>query len=125
MAFIGAHVLLYTSEPDALRAVLRDVFGFKHVDAGHGWLIFTLPPAEVGVHPAEGSGGAAGQHAFSLMCDDIQATARDLKAKGIPLSGEPQDHGYGITVTATLPGGVQIQVYEPRHPLAIERPASA
>jgi hypothetical protein len=120
MAIIGAHVLLYTPEPEALRAVFRDVFKFKHVDAGEGWLIFALPPAELGIHPAEGSGPAAVQHAFSLICDDVQATTRELRAKGIAIDGEPEDHGYGITVTATLPGGVRVQIYEPRHALAID-----
>lgn len=120
MAFIGAHVLLYTSEPEATRAALRDAFGFKHIDAGQGWLIFTLPPAELGIHPAEATGPDAGRHAFSLMCDDIHATVRELRGKGIQVNGEPQDHGYGITVMVTLPGGLQVQVYEPRHPLAIQ-----
>jgi catechol 2,3-dioxygenase-like lactoylglutathione lyase family enzyme len=125
MAFIGAHILLYTPEPEATRAVLRDVFGFAHVDAGEGWLIFTLPPAELGIHPAEAEGADGVKHTFSLMCDDIHATVRELRAKGIPVSGEPQDHGYGIVVMATLPGGLQVQVYEPRHPLAIDRPTAS
>jgi predicted enzyme related to lactoylglutathione lyase len=122
MAIIGVHALIYTPEPDALRAVLRDVFGFAHVDAGHGWLIFTLPPAELGIHPAEGTGPDAIQHKLSFMCDDIHATVKDLRAKGVAVDGEPQDHGYGIVAMATLPGGVQVQVYEPRHPLAIDVP---
>jgi predicted enzyme related to lactoylglutathione lyase len=120
MAIIGAHVLLYTPEPEALRAVFRDVFGFKHVDAGEGWLIFALPPAELGVHPAEGPTYESGTlHQFSLMCDDIHATIRDLRAKGIDVQGEPTDEGYGIIVMLNLPGGVQVQLYEPRHPMAI------
>ena len=120
MAFIGTHVLIYSSDAPATRAALRDVFGFKHIDAGDGWLIFRLPPAELGIHPAEHRGPAAGRHAVSLICDDIHATVRDLRAKGIEVAGEPADHGYGITVVVTLPGGVEIQVYEPRHPLAID-----
>ena len=122
MAIIGTHALIYTPEPDALRAVLRDVFGFKHVDAGQGWLIFTLPPSELGIHPAEGTGPEATQHKLSFICDDIHATVKDLRAKGISIDAEPQDHGYGIVVMATLPGGVKVQVYEPRHPLAIDVP---
>jgi catechol 2,3-dioxygenase-like lactoylglutathione lyase family enzyme len=125
MAIVGAHVLLYSSEPEKLRAVLRDVFGFRHVDAGDGWLIFALPPAEVGVHPAEEEEehdhdhdeceGHAMPHALSFMCDDIQATIRELRAKGVAVRGEPEDHGYGIVVMLDLPGGVEVQLYQPRH----------
>lgn len=120
MAFIGTHVLIYSSDAEATRAALRDVFGFKHIDAGQGWLIFRLPPAELGIHPVDHPGATAGDHAVSLMCDDIRATVRDLRAKGIEVKGEPEDHGYGITVMVALPGGVEMQVYEPRHPLAID-----
>ena len=120
MGIIGAHMLLYSPEADALRATLRDVFGFKHVDAGDGWLIFALPPAELGVHPAEGSADNSDiRHEVSLMCDDIHATVADLRAKGIRIDGEPVDAGYGISVTMTLPGEVKVQLYEPRHEIAI------
>lgn len=121
MAITGAHVLLYSSEPVALRALLRDVFGWRSVDAGDGWLIFALPPAEIGVHPSEGPTYESGvRHQFSLMCDDIEATIRDLRAKGVEVKGSPEDEGYGITVTLGLPGGVDVMLYEPRHasPLA-------
>ena len=120
MAIIGAHALLYSSEPEKLHAVLRDVFGWKHVDAGGGWLIFALPPAELGVHPAEGGTYKAGsRHQLSFMCDDITATIRELRAKGIDVKGEPVDEGYGITVMLGLPGDVEVMLYEPRHPVAI------
>ena len=119
MAFIGTHVLIYSSDAEATLAALRDVFGFAHIDAGQGWLIFALPPAELGIHPVDHPGAKAGDHAMSLMCDDIHAAVRELRVKGIQVDGEPEDHGYGITVMATLPGGVEIQVYQPRHPLAI------
>lgn len=121
MAIIGAHALFYTPEPEALRAVLRDAFGFAHVDAGEGWLIFRLPPAELGVHPAEGPTWEAGtRHQLSFMCDDVAATAAELRAKGIEVRGEPEDEGWGITVMLVLPGGVEVMLYEPRHPVAIE-----
>jgi catechol 2,3-dioxygenase-like lactoylglutathione lyase family enzyme len=123
MAIIGAHVLLYTPEAEALRATFRDVFGFKHVDAGGGWLIFALPPAELGIHPTESEDGESSvHHELSLMCDDIETTVRELRAKGIDVQGEPEDHGYGITVMLTLPGGLPVQLYEPRHPVAIRQP---
>jgi hypothetical protein len=114
MAIIGTHTLLYTAEPEALRACLRDVFGWSTVDAGGGWLIFALPPAEMGVHPGE-----APSHAVSFMCDDVHRTVADLKAKGIEFEGEPVDQGYGIAVDMVLPGGVKVGLYEPRHPTAI------
>lgn len=120
MPIIGAHMLLYSSEPDALRAMLRDDFGFKSVDAGGGWLIYALPPAELGVHPGEGPAFEAGiRHQVSFMCDDIRATVADLRARGIRIEGEPQDQGYGITVMMTLPGGVDVMLYQPRHAMAI------
>jgi hypothetical protein len=121
MAVIGAHMLLYTPEPDALRSALRDVFGLTHVDAGEGWLIFRLPPSELGVHPAEGPTYEAGtRHMVSFMCDNITRTVEELRAKGIDIPGEPVDEGYGVTIMMNLPGGCQVQLYEPRHPLAIE-----
>lgn len=125
MGIVGAHVLLYTPEPEALRAMLRDAFGWRHVDAGEGWLIFALPPAELGVHPAEGPTYESGvRHQFSLMCDNIEATVRELRAKGVEVKGEPEDEGYGITVMLGLPGGVEVQLYEPRHPVAISAPTA-
>lgn len=120
MGIVGVHVLLYSPEPDRLRATLGDAFGWKSVDAGEGWLIFALPPAELGVHPAEGPTYESGvRHQLTLMCDDIEATARELRAKGIEVQGEPVDEGFGITVMLILPGDVEVLLYEPRHPVAI------
>jgi predicted enzyme related to lactoylglutathione lyase len=120
MAIIGTHALLYTSEPEAVRALFRDVFGWRHVDAGHGWLVFALPPAELGVHPAEGPTFESGvRHQLSFMCDDIHETIADLRSKGIEVRGEPQDEGYGITTSVVLPGGLDVMLYEPRHDTAI------
>lgn len=121
MSIIGAHALLYSSQADATRAMLRDVFGLNHVDAGGGWLIFTLPPAELGIHPFEGSVGSDGApHKVSFMCDDIQKTAAELRAKGVSVRGEPKDEGFGITVMVDLPGGSEVMLYQPRHPVAID-----
>jgi len=120
MAIIGTHALLYTTEPDAVRTILRDVLGFDFVDAGHDWLIFALPPAELGVHPGEGPTFDAGvRHQLSFMCDDLDATVDELRAKGIDIQGEPQSAGWGITTTMVLPGGLDVMLYQPRHPLAI------
>lgn len=114
MAITGAHVLLYTREADALRAVLRDVFGWRGVDAGEGWLIFALPPAEVGVHPGE-----APSHELSLMCDDLVSTVAELRGRGVEFRGDPSDQGWGVVIPMVLPGGVEVLLYEPRHPTAI------
>jgi catechol 2,3-dioxygenase-like lactoylglutathione lyase family enzyme len=120
MAIIGTHVLLYTSEPDAVRTTFRDVFGFEFVDTGHDWLIFALPPAELGVHPGEGPTFDAGvRHQLTFMCDDLEATTAELRTKGIVIEGEPQNERWGITTTMVLPGGLDVMLYQPLHPLAI------
>ncbi len=120
MAIIGAHALLYTSEPEKVRAIFRDVCKFPHVDAGDGWLIFGLPPAELGIHPTESEHGRTPpKHEFSLMCDDIHATVKELRARGVEINGEPEDHGYGIVSMVTLPGGLEMQIYQPCHKMAI------
>ena len=120
MAIIGTHALLYTTEPEKLRAVLRDAFGFKYVDAGEGWLIFGLPPAELGIHPAEGPALESGmRHQLTFMCDDIVVTVRELRAKGIAIAGEPKEERWGVHVTMQLPGGVPVMLYQPKHPTAI------
>lgn len=120
MAIIGAHALLYTSEPEAVRAILRDVLGWKAVDSGDGWLIFALPPAELGVHPAEGPTYESGtRHQLTLMCDDITGTVEDLRGKGLEIRGEPENEGWGITTTLVLPGDLHVMLYEPRHATAI------
>jgi len=108
----GAHVILYTPEAEALRGVFRDVLGWEHVDAGDSWLIFALPPAELAAHPSEGET----HHELYFLCDDITATVQELRAKGIENRGEPEDRGWGIATTMVLPGGVEVGLYEPRHP---------
>jgi hypothetical protein len=115
VAITGFHGLVYTSEPEAVRAIFRDVFGWEHVDAGEGWLIFELPPAELGVHPAK----LGYARDFSLMCDDLESTMAELRAKEIEFEGEPEDLGYGIAVKMLLPGEAEMTLYEPRHATAI------
>ena len=114
MGIIGTHCVLYTSQPEELRAVFRDVFGFDHVVAHDTWLIFALPPAEIGIHPAD-----APQHELTFMCDDLDATIAELREKGIEFRGEPQAASFGVTATMVLPGGVDVMLYQPRHPTAI------
>lgn len=119
MAITGSHMLFYSSEPEALRSTLSDVFNFPSVDAGGGWLIFALPPSEIAVHPGEGPNFDSGmRHEISFMCDDIHATVAELRAKGIQFEGEPEDRRYGILTTMNLPGGLRAILYQPRHPLA-------
>lgn len=112
----GAHVILFTPEAEELRAVFRDALGWKHVDAGDGWLIFALPPAEIAAHPSEVGDT---HHELYFTCDDIAATIDELRAKGLEIRGEPEDRGWGIAATLVLPGGVEVTLYEPRHPLAV------
>ena len=94
--------------------MLRDVFGWEHVDAGDGWLIFALPPAELGVHPAERPAAE-----LTLLCDDLAATVEELRGKGVEVRGEPQEARWGVTTTVALPGGLDLMLYEPRHATAI------
>jgi hypothetical protein len=110
----GAHAIIFSNAADEVRAFLRDVLGFASVDAGGGWLVFALPPAELAVHPTEGEG----QHELYLMCDDIEATIAELSAKSVefkPIS----DQGWGRLTSMTLPGGAELGLYQPRHPTAI------
>jgi hypothetical protein len=111
MAITGTHALLYSSQPDEVRTALRDLFGWSHVDAGAGWLIFALPPAELGVHPADSP-----HHELSFMCDDIDATVAELRGKGAEFRGDIEPRRFGRAITVVLPGGLDVLVYEPTHP---------
>jgi catechol 2,3-dioxygenase-like lactoylglutathione lyase family enzyme len=111
----GAHVIVYSRDAEADRAFFRDVLGYPHVDAGGGWLIFKLPPAEVAVHPTD----AAGSHELYLMCDDVTATVTQLADKGVTC-GQVSDEGWGLLTAVELPGGGTLGLYEPRHPKATE-----
>ena len=114
---IGAHAIIYSRDADADRQFIRDVFGFDSVDAGRGWLIFALPPSEVAVHPDE----TGGRHELYLMCDDIEATVAELKQKGVIIDKPIADLRFGRLVSIHLPGGGELGVYEPKHPLAITK----
>ncbi len=108
----GAHAIVYTRDADADRAFFRDVLGFDSVDAGGGWLIFKLPPAELAAHPDE----TGGRHELYLMCDDVHATVAELEAKGVEIVREVVDAGFGLMTAIRLPGGGELGLYEPRHP---------
>jgi catechol 2,3-dioxygenase-like lactoylglutathione lyase family enzyme len=106
----GAHFIIYSTNPDADRAFLRDVLKFPHVDAGQGWLIFGLPPAEMAVHPSDRNGA----HELYLMCDDVEAFVAEMQAHGTPCA-PVQNQGWGAVTQLTLPGGGHLGVYQPRH----------
>ena len=112
----GAHVIVYSRDAEADRAFIRDVLGFAGVDAGDGWMIFKLPPAEVAVHPTDGPD----RQELHLMCDDIEATLADLTAKGVEIA-EPVTHaGWGSRAAIRLPSGGDLSLYQPRHPVAYD-----
>jgi catechol 2,3-dioxygenase-like lactoylglutathione lyase family enzyme len=118
----GIHGLLYSSDADASRAFFRDKLKLPFTDTGDGWLIFDLPEGDVGIHPTD-HGGTAGDHDVSFYCDDLEGTVTDLKANGVELE-DVQDHGYGLVTHVTVPGGIRVQLYQPKYQKA-PRPSSA
>jgi len=113
----GVHTMFYSSRADETRAFLRDKLGFPFTDVGDGWLIFDLPEADMGVHPEEKDQphARAGSHAISFYCDDIRATAAELKNKGVEFTMEIEDLGYGLVTFFKMPGDVTVQLYQPRY----------
>jgi len=108
---IGAHAIVFSRDPEADRAFMREALGLPHVDVGGGWLIFGLPPSEVAVHDADEE---AGKHELYLMCANVEAFVQDMQARGVPCS-DVRDLGWGSLVEVTLPGGGKLGVYQPRH----------
>ena len=121
----AVHTLVYADDPEAARAFFRDVIGWPHVDAHGGWLIFRTGPSELGVHPTS-SGDAGGastieqHHEITLMCDDIEQTVEELKARGAELSRDVRDDPFGLTTTLKVPGAGEMMLYEPKHPAAYD-----
>lgn len=114
----GTHAILYAEDPEKARTFLRDILELANVDAGDGWLIFKLPPAEIGVHPAGEPGLASGRHELFLLCDDLDATAAELRKKGVEFTSPVSDEGWGLLVMMRIPGGADIGLYQARHPTA-------
>jgi hypothetical protein len=110
----GAHIILCSKDAEADRRFFRDVLNFKSVDAGHGWLIFALPPAEAAFHPAEESGA----HELYLMCDDIKAEIATLVSKGVQCS-QIDEQRWGSITSISMPGGGKLGLYQPKHPTAL------
>lgn len=111
----GAHIVVYSSDPEADRAFFRNVLGYAHVDAGGGWLIFKLPPAEIAVHPSDGPSS----YGFYLICDDVDATVAELTAKGVEFTKPVTNLRWGRCTAFRLPSGGEVGLYEPSHRRAI------
>jgi len=113
----GVHTMFYSSQAAELRAFFRDKLGFPAHDVGEGWLIFDLPEADLGVHPADPQqpGGTSGTNSISFYCDDIEQTVQELTARGVEFTGPVQDHGYGLVTFFKVPGGFEVQLYQPRY----------
>lgn len=119
----GVHAIIYSKDADKTRAFFRDVLDLPSVDAGQGWLIFGLPPAELAAHPdAKGR-----RHQLFLMCDDVEKTIKALERKGVKFTSPVADRGWGLLTSLKLPGAGDLWLYEPKHPTAIggRRRASA
>ncbi len=114
----GVHTMFYSSEPESLRAFLRDKLGFPHTDVGDGWLIFDLPEADMGCHPADESGEhgqPSGTHDISFYCDDIATTVEELQARGVEFTGGIRDVGFGLATFFSMPGDLRVQLYQPHY----------
>ena len=115
----GVHVLVYAEDAEKARAFLRDVLGWEHVDAHDGWLIFALPPAELGVHPDDPRRPSA-SHEFLLMCHDVERTRAELEEKGAEFSTPIADEGFGLITRMKIPGAGEIGLYQPKHASPLE-----
>jgi len=110
----GVHAIIYAKDAEATRKFFRDVLDLPSVDAGAGWLIFGLPPAELGIHPTE----EEGKHELCLLCDNLTKTMDDLKKKGVEFTGPVRELEWGSATTLQIPGGGHLYLYQPKHPLA-------
>jgi hypothetical protein len=120
VVIIGTHALMFAEQPDVARAFLRDVLDLPNVDVHDGWLIFKLPPAELGVHPTGDEGAQSGTHELFLMCDDIEATVAELQSKGVQFNGPIEDEGFGLLTSMRVPGAGQIGLYQAKHRTAYD-----
>ncbi len=111
----GVHALFHAKDADKVRSFFKDTLELGSVDAGHGWLIFALPPAELAIHPTDDTP----HHELYLMCDDVQATMKELKAKNVEFTGPVKEQRWGLVTAIKVPGGGEVGLYEPRHPTAL------
>jgi len=112
----GIHSVVFSQDAEKTRAFFADVLNLQSVDAGHGWLIFALPPAELAVHPADSDS----HHELYLMCDDIHATLSELRGKGVEVVADVADQRWGLLAAIRLPGGGELGIYQPRHPSPLQ-----
>lgn len=126
MTIRGIHGLLYSTDAEASRRFFRDVVQLPGADIGDGWWIYDFPEGDLGVHPTEDQ-DEVGMHGVSFYCDDIQGTVAELKERGAHFTTDIQDHGYGLVTYFTAPGGISVQLYEPRYvkPRAAKKKARA
>ncbi len=117
---IGTHAIVYADDAEQTRAFFRDVLELRFVDAHDGWLIFQLPPAELGIHPSSEPDLAGGRHELFLMCDDIEATVAELQGKGVVFTTPVEDRGFGLVTTLEIPGGGELGLYQPKHRTAYD-----
>jgi catechol 2,3-dioxygenase-like lactoylglutathione lyase family enzyme len=117
---IAAHVIAFAEDPEAARAFFADVLELPSVDAGDGWLIFAMPPTELAVHPGAGWGEREGGHRLFLVCDDIEGTVAQLKAKGVEFTDDISSEEWGLVTTLNVPGHGEIGLYQPAHPSPLE-----
>jgi catechol 2,3-dioxygenase-like lactoylglutathione lyase family enzyme len=112
----GVHTIFYSSEPEALREFIRDKLGFAATDVGDGWLIFDLPEADMGCHPADARDGKpSGTPYISFYCDDLETTVAELRACGVDFIDETTDKGYGIAIHFRMPGDIEVELYQPTY----------
>lgn len=111
----GVHTVIFNRDPEATRRFFAESLGMPAVDAGGGWLIFALPPAELGIHPTD----ASGSHEIFLMCDDIHTTVAELTAKGVEFAAPIEDQRFGLVTRMKIPGDAEVSLYQPKHPAAI------
>jgi len=113
----GVHAIVFSPDAARVRAFFADVLNLPSADAGGGWLIFALPPAELAVHPSE----SGSRHELYLMCDDIHATLDELRSKGVEVASEVSDQGWGLLAAIRLPDGAEFPIYQPRHASPLDR----
>ena len=119
----GVHAMFYSSKTDQLRTFIKEKLRFPYTDVGEGWLIFDLKEGDVGCHPTEGD-PPSGTHNISFYCDNLEKTVAELESRGVTFDDGIADHGYGFVTHLTMPGGVKVQIYQPKYAKRARKPAA-